>query len=243
MSGKRKAVPTESNQSSKSIMVVAAHPDDEVLGCAGTIARHSSHGDTVHIVILAEGATSRAPTRDVKASSNKLGRLRAAAEESGRILGAKTVTLLGFPDNRLDSIDLLDIAKSIESEIEKRKPHTLYVHHSGDLNIDHRIVHHAAIIATRPTTTNCVKKVLSYEVASSTEWVPPGSGAVFQPNVFVDIDEYMEAKINALKAYECEMRQWPNARSIESVINNCKMRGSQVGVRAAEAFALLREVV
>ena len=226
----------------KTILIVAAHPDDEVLGCGGTIARHSDAGDQVHVLIVAEGATSRQQQRNRNQASDELSGLAQAAQQAGVILGALGVELLDLPDNRLDSLDRLDLIKQIELRIERHQPQVVYVHHAGDLNIDHRRLHEAVVTACRPTPGQPVKRLLSFEVASSTEWQPPGSAPAFQPNWFVDITAQWPRKREALEAYASEMRPWPHARSIEALEHLARWRGAQVGVAAAEAFCLLRHL-
>ncbi|MBW0167192.1 MAG: PIG-L family deacetylase [Vulcanococcus sp.] len=226
-----------------SVLVVAAHPDDEVLGCGGTIARHADAGDQVHVLIVAEGATSRQVQRDRDQLTEVLSDLAMAAKRAGTILGAKDVELLHLPDNRLDSLDRLDLIKRIEEPIERLKPQVVYVHHAGDVNVDHRRLHEALITACRPTPGQAARRLLSFEVASSTEWQPPGSAPAFQPNWFVDISAHWKRKREALEAYASEMRPWPHARSIEALEHLARWRGAQVGVEAAEAFCLLRQLV
>ena len=227
---------------SETVLVLAAHPDDEVLGVGGTIARHAAAKDRVHIVIAAEGATSRDVTRNAAAREHEIDALQSAAREAARILGAKSVRFLGFPDNRCDSVDRLDVIKAVEGVIAELRPGTVYVHHAGDVNIDHRILHEAAITACRPQPRHCVKRLLGFETVSSTEWGPPASFAAFQPTVFLDISSHWAKKRAALRAYQSEMRAWPHARSIEAVEHLGRWRGASVGVSMAEAFVLLREV-
>jgi len=224
------------------ILVIAAHPDDEVLGCGGSIARHADAGDHVQVLIVAEGATSRQQQRDRGQVDTELSDLAFAAQKAGEILGATGVELLDLPDNRLDSIDRLDLVKLIEARIERYQPQIVYTHHVGDVNIDHRRLHEAVVTACRPTPGHFVKRLLSFEVASSTEWQPPGSAPAFQPNWFVDITDQWERKRLALEAYASEMRPWPHARSIQALEHLAGWRGAQVGVEAAEAFCLLREL-
>lgn len=225
------------------VLVVAAHPDDEVLGCGGTIARHADAGDQVHVLIVAEGATSRQEKRDRLQACKELSGLALAAQTAGSILGAAGVELLDLPDNRLDSLDRLDLIKHIEQHIERHEPQVVYVHHAGDVNVDHRRLHEAVVTACRPTPNQPVQKLLSFEVPSSSEWQPPGSGAVFQPNYFVNISAQWQRKHEALMAYSSEMRPWPHARSLEAVEHLARWRGAQVGIETAEAFCLLRHVV
>jgi LmbE family N-acetylglucosaminyl deacetylase len=211
----------------RSVLIIAAHPDDEVLGCGGTIARHAD-------------ATSRQALRDRNQVADELSHLAQAAQTAGAILGVANVELLDLPDNRLDSLDRLDLIKRIEEGIARHQPQVVYVHHAGDLNIDHRRLHEAVVTACRPTPGQPVRRLLSYEVASSTEWQTPGSALSFQPNWFVDITGQWVRKRQALEAYAAEMRPWPHARSIEALEHLARWRGAQVGVEAAEAFCLLR---
>ena len=224
------------------VLVVAAHPDDEVLGCGATIARHADRGDNVRILIAGEGVTSRQFKRDKSLLTDSLSDLADSAEQAKAVLGAQKVVLLGLPDNRLDSLDRLDLIKAVELQIEIFKPHTVYVHHAGDVNVDHRRLHEAVITACRPIPGHAVRRLLTFEVPSSTEWQPPTSAPAFHPNWFVDISEYWGRKREALLAYTSEMRPWPHARSIEAVEHLARWRGAQVGVEAAEAFCLLRQL-
>lgn len=230
------------DQKSKDVMVVAAHPDDEVLGCGGTIARHVASGDRVHILIAAEGITSRQLKRNRTKSMQNLKELAKSTVLACEILGAKGVKQMNLPDNRLDSIDRLDLIKMIEQSIETIKPHTVYVHHYGDVNIDHRRLNEAVITACRPTPGHSVQKILSYEVPSSTEWQPPGGLPIFQPNWFVDISKQWSLKRRALEAYSSEMRPSPHPRSMDAVEHLARWRGAQVGIDLAEAFCLLRHI-
>jgi len=222
------------------ILVVAAHPDDEVLGCGGSMARWSREDHEVHVLIMAEGATSRDAQRNRGERSEELAGLELAAKEAGRILGVSSVTLLDMPDNRMDSLDRLDVIKAIEREIDKVKPEMVVTHHAGDVNIDHRIIHEAVVTACRPQPVSCVRRVQSFEVPSSTEWQPAGSAPQFNPNCFVDISQTLELKMKALEIYNSEMREWPHSRSLQAVEHLARWRGASVGCEAAEAFQLLR---
>ena len=228
--------------SHRSVLIVAAHPDDEVLGCGGTIAAYSDLHIPVHILIVAEGATSRQQHRNRSQASSELLSLKTAAENSSVLLNAASLELLDLPDNRLDSIDRLELVKLIETRIQHLKPDVVYVHHSGDLNIDHRRVHEAVITACRPTPSQPVRALFSYEVASSTDWQSPASAIPFQPNYYVNIAKHLPIKIQALEAYSAEMRQWPHSRSVQALEHLARWRGAQVGYEAAEAFCLLRHL-
>ncbi|MDD2367118.1 MAG: PIG-L family deacetylase [Desulfuromonadaceae bacterium] len=227
----------------KKVLVVAAHPDDEVLGCGGTIARHTNTGDEVHVIILAEGITSRDKVRMREDRNGELSELAKAAHTANEILGVKSLTIHNLPDNRLDSVDLLDLVKLVEGCIQTIKPDILYTHHVGDVNIDHRRIHEAVVTATRPQPGQTVKTLLFFEVQSSTEWQPPGSAQAFVPNWFIDISLTLELKMKALTVYETEMRLWPHSRSCRAVEHLARWRGAIVGCQAAEAFILGRQII
>jgi len=222
-------------------LIIAAHPDDEVLGCGGSIAKWVKEGHEVHVLIMAEGATSRDKHRDRASRKETLSILAQSAKRAAEILGVQSVELLEYPDNRMDSVDLLDVVKTIEDYVEKLKPEVVVTHHSGDLNIDHQIIHQAVTTACRPQPGHPVKCILSFEVPSSTEWQLPTVGSPFIPNWFEDISETLELKIKALEAYQSEMRKWPHSRSIKAVEHLARWRGASMGCEAAESFILLRK--
>lgn len=223
------------------VLIVAAHPDDEVLGCGGTMAWHAARGDEVAVLILAEGATSRAGTSP-KEGKRAVSALAQAARRASESLGAKRVELLGFPDNRMDTVSRLEIVQAVERHVESWRPEIVYTHHSGDLNVDHQIAHESVATACRPSPGQYVKRILCFEVPSSTEWRLPGSSAAFQPNWFVDITPHLDSKLSALREYETEMRPWPHARSIEAITHLARWRGPSAGLEAAEAFMLARSI-
>jgi len=228
----------------KTILTIAAHPDDEILGCGGTIARFTEEENEVHILILAEGLTSRDLKRDRIVKTDELSALAKAAKLASEELGVKSLELFDFPDNRMDSIDRLDIIKVIERKIEEVHPHTVFTHFGNDLNIDHRITNDAVVTACRPMPSQVVKELYFFEVSSSTEWQVGQSGYAFYPNYFVTLSEtQIEKKVNALKKYESEMRAFPHARSIEAVRALAKWRGASIGVNLAEAFMVGRLIV
>ena len=222
-------------------LVIAAHPDDEILGCGGSIARWSEEGHDVHLLIMAEGETSRDEKRDTSNKIDQLKSLKQAGLKASKKVGAKSIEFLDFPDNRMDSVDLLDVIKHIEKKVNQIKPTVLITHHIGDLNIDHLIIHKAVMTACRPEVHKSVKKILTFEVNSSTEWNSPGSND-FSPNLFIDITNFIEQKLTALSYYESEMRKEPHPRSIEGVKNLAKLRGYSVGLDYAESFMVIREI-
>lgn len=222
------------------VLVVAAHPDDEVLGCGGTIAGLAAQGHEVHVHILAEGATSRWAEREA-ADPSAVEALGGEAVRAGEILGAADVVLHGMPDNRLDTVPLLDVVKVIEAAVQLAKPEVVYTHHGGDLNIDHAIVHRAVLTATRPLGATPVRDVLAFEAPSSTEWSFQRFGA-FNPNVFVDICDTLDLKLRAMACYESEGRAFPHPRSAEALVAIANRWGSVAGCRSAEAFELVRSI-
>ena len=223
-------------------LVIAAHPDDEVLGCGGSIAKWVKNGHEVHVLIMAEGATSRDKHRDRASRKETLSILAQSAKRAAEILGVETIELLDYPDNRMDSVDLLDVVKTIEDYTEKLKPDVVITHHAGDLNIDHQITHQAVITACRPQPGQAVKRILSFEIPSSTDWQSPNDGRPFVPNWFEDITDTLPMKMKALEAYQSEMRPWPHARSIKAVEHLARWRGASMGIEAAEAFMLVRNI-
>ncbi len=227
----------------KSVLVVAAHPDDEVLGCGATIAKHAKAGDAVHVLILAEGLTSRDAVRDKAKHKAGLSALTFSAQKANRLLGVRSLFFEGFPDNRMDSVDRLDIVKAIEAVKKKVKPVIIYTHHADDVNIDHRCVHDAVTAACRPQPRETVKTLLFFETPSSTEWQMRGKRGVFHPNWFEDVSSTLSVKMKALKAYHSEMRPWPHARSYRAIESLARWRGSSMGTQAAEAFVLGRNSV
>lgn len=221
--------------SHSSILVVAAHPDDEVLGCGGTIARHCEAGDRVTVLILADGVTSRTSNAGTELEERK-----GAAECANKILGVHDLIMLAYPDNRMDDSTLLEVVKDIEQVIARCRPDTIYTHYAGDVNIDHRRVHDAVVAACRPQPGHCVRRVLFCETPSSTEWRPPASHSAFAPNWFVDISRTLNVKLRALAAYQDELREFPHPRSLRAIEHLAGWRGAIVGVAAAEAFELGR---
>ena len=216
---------------SRSVLVVAAHPDDEVLGCGGTLARHAAAGDLVRILFLADGVSARHDDAD---AAKRI----VAAREAAAILGAEDPVHLGLPDNRLDTLPLLDLIQPVEAAIREHAPEIVYTHHGGDLNVDHRIAHQAVVTACRPQPSSAVKEIYAFETLSSTEWQTWGDR--FLPQHWVDIAPFLERKLEALKAYGDEMRPFPHTRSFEGVEALARSRGTAVGVAAAEAFSVVR---
>ena len=221
------------------MLVVAAHPDDEILGCGATMAKHARHGDRVHVLLLAEGMTSRRwPSPPTAEDRRALEKLAEATRRANRIVGSTSVEWGGFPDNRMDSIDLLTVVKRVETAVERFRPEIVYTHHAHDVNIDHRITHEAVLTACRPIPAHCVKRLLYFEVVSSTHWRTPPR--VFSPAWMTDVSRTLPAKLKALHAYALEMRPWPHARSYRAVEALARWRGSVVGCKASETIEVGR---
>jgi LmbE family N-acetylglucosaminyl deacetylase len=212
------------------VLVVAPHGLDEVLGCGGTIALNATAGRTVHVLVLCGDGTGHD------------GRRREAAAQAATILGAEPPRFAGFPENRGDTLALGEFVSVIERTVSELKPGTVYVSHGGNLNIDHQTAFRACATALRPMPGSPVIDFCAYEIPSSTDWAPPGFGEPFQPNRFVDITSVLERKMRALNAYSFDMRPEPHARSMAAVANLARCRGASVGLVAAEAFAVLRQI-
>ena len=225
----------------KKVLIIAAHPDDEVLGCGGTIAKLSEQGEDVHILILATGLTSRVGF-DMEKDADALKIHFERACRAGAFLGAKNVNFAGFPDQKMDTLSLLEVTQRIEAEIESIKPQTIFTHHGGDLNMDHVITFRATLTATRPIAGSVVRSVYAYEVPSSTEWAFQKFEPKFQPNFFHDITETLPKKIQAMQIYESEARDFPHPRSSQALQAIAHRWGSVVGLDAAEAYEVIWKI-
>jgi LmbE family N-acetylglucosaminyl deacetylase len=219
------------------ILIVSAHPDDEVLGCGGTVARLVKEGYQAYTLILGEGITSRDEKRDRAKRETEIQKLKDQAKKANKIIGVEEVFMYDFPDNRFDTVPLLDIVKVIEKIKNDIKPDIIFTHYGKDLNIDHQITYKAVITATRPVVGEPVKEIYSFEVPSSTEWNFPLS---FSPDVFFDISETMDIKIKALEEYKTELREYPHPRSLEGIKINAQSWGLKIGVKYAEVFKCIR---
>jgi LmbE family N-acetylglucosaminyl deacetylase len=223
------------------ILVVAAHPDDEVLGCGGTLAYHARRGAEIEVLILGEGVTSRYDRRE-SAPAAEVRRLHERAVRAGRAVGARRVRVGDLPDNRFDAVPFLEIVKRIERSVSAFRPDTIYTNHEGDLNVDHELTCRAVLTAARPLPESPVRRIYSFEVLSSTEWRGPSRGNAFLPNRYVDVTRTFGRKLAGLKHYAEEMRAYPHPRSVRAVTALAERRGSESGLERAEAFSLLRDV-
>jgi len=218
----------------RKILVVAAHPDDEVLGMGATLCAHRDLGDKISILLLANGEDSRDKTNDPK---KRFGQAKAVAKR----LRAK-LYLEDFPDNQFDAVPLLIIAKAIEKIISKVQPDLVYTHHIDDLNVDHRISCQAVLTACRPQPKFCVSEILSFEVLSSTEWQKRDYRS-FMPNHYVDVSTLIAEKKILMGHYAHELRKYPHPRSLEGIDILAKYRGIEVGLPWAEAFHIIRKII
>lgn len=221
------------------VLVIACHPDDEVLGCGGTISRFIHEGKAVRVLILTDCLAPR------KTDAERA-ELRLATIEAGMVLGLTDIVFadIGFAEKkRFDELPFKEIILPIEKQIDEYKPDIVFTHHRGDLNTDHQIAFKATIAACRTFRPHRVSKILCYEVPSSTEQAPAFPEYSFQPNVFVDISNYLEQKIESLGCYTQELNQFPHPRSLENVSNVAKVWGSKCGTNAVEAFELVRELI
>lgn len=225
----------------RNVLVVAAHPDDELLGAGATVRRLVNEGATARALILAEGITSRSDHRE-DADSAELAELRQDAQAASKVIGYESLDLCGFPDNRMDQLDLLDVIKAVSGYIDRYRPTAIFTHHAGDLNIDHEIVCRAVLTACRPVGDDPVKRIYAFETPSSTEWNYVYANS-FCPNVYFDVTETLECKIEGMSKYRSESATFPHPRSAEALRALAAYRGSNVGCSYAEAFMLLREVM
>jgi LmbE family N-acetylglucosaminyl deacetylase len=226
----------------KSVLVVAAHPDDEVLGCGGTIAKMIQFGVDVQILFLADGVYSRDNSKESDLEE-ELSHRKTSALNACKILGTQNVIFGDFQDNEMDKYSLLTITKKLETVINKFQPDAIFTHHVGDVNIDHQLTHKAVVTACRPQKNCSVKSIFTFEILSNTEWQLPSNNLVFAPSYFIDITSTLQLKINALKQYSFEMREWPHPRSIRAVQVLSNLRGSCIGTDAAEAFMVGRIII
>jgi LmbE family N-acetylglucosaminyl deacetylase len=225
------------------VLVIGAHPDDEVLGVGGTIVRHVQAGDRVYVYLLTDGHTSRYndPQRAGEESVDVVAR-RNSAVQAAAVLGVKSVEFARLADQRLDALALVDVVKNIEHVAERIAPEVVYTHHRGDVNSDHRVAFTASMTAFRSVGSTYPRRLLCYETVSSTEWSGPFPELAFAPNLLVDISAVLERKIEAMRAYAQELRPFPHPRSLEGLRLTAARWGSTVGTQAAEAFVVVREV-
>jgi LmbE family N-acetylglucosaminyl deacetylase len=225
-------------EGSRKILVVAAHPDDETLGAGGTIARFAQQGSEVSVCVVCDGVTAR---------HSEVDRQKECAEQACDVLGVSRVMFCDLPDQRLDGLSLVDVIGPIERCVAETRPDIVMTHFEGDVNQDHGVVFNATMVATRPAPGTSVRTVLCYETASSTEWAAPLAGKTFAPNLYVDITDTLDKKVEAMAVYAnthvSELKPYPHPRSLEAVEIYARRHGVTVGAEAAEPFMLVRGVI
>ncbi len=222
---------------SKRILIVAAHPDDEVLGCFGTVANFIKHGWEAYSLILSCGKTSRGTECE-----SEIEQLQAEMDLANSLIGISKVFQRDFPDNSFDTVSLLSIVKEIEKIKCELKPEIIFTHSASDMNIDHQLTHKAVLTATRPMQDECVKTIYSMEIPSSTEWGCFEAANAFVPNVFFDVCDTIDLKIDAMSKYKSELRQYPHPRSLQHIKELARVNGAKVGLGYAESFMLIRSI-
>lgn len=218
------------------VLVIAPHPDDEVLGCGGTIARHVSEGGEVYLCVVTKAYSPEWSEAEVEEKKQEV--LRA-----NKLLKIKQAFFLDFPTVKLDTMPQKELNDSIARVIAEVKPEVVYIPHKGDVNKDHRLVFEAAMVALRPLRGSTVSRILCYETLSETEWGATDTEGFFIPNVYINIAGTLELKLEAMSVYRTELKDYPHPRSLEALRILAGKRGSEAGFVAAEAFMLVREIV
>jgi len=217
------------------VLVIAAHPDDELLGVGATVARHVKDGDSAAVLIVSEGASSRyAEGQDSV--------LRRSAEEAGKVLGIGSIEFLGLPDQKLDAMPILEVVQPVEEAVAHHRPDVVYTHHWGDLNRDHRVVSEAVLVACRPVSPHAPRQLLYFETPSSTEWGLADPGATFAPTLFVDVTATIDAKLEAMACYQTELRPEPHPRSLSALRARAAYWGQFAHTAYAEPFVVARVI-
>lgn len=219
----------------QNILVIAPHPDDEVLGCGGIMKKYTEAGAQLHVLVISRGTPKFY-------NDERIDNVRKEAKEAHHILGVKETIFLDFPAPELDTISVSEISRAIAKVIKKLSIHIVYLPHRGDIHHDHRIVFNAGLVACRPVGQYSVKEIYTYETLSETEWAAPFGDDAFIPTNFVNITEQIDAKLEAFKCFKSQIRPFPNSRSLETIEALAKFRGSTVGFERAEGFALIRNI-
>jgi LmbE family N-acetylglucosaminyl deacetylase len=218
------------------VLVLAPHPDDEVLGCGGTICRHVAAGDSVFVLVATRGIPELYPDEAIEV-------VRSEARAAHAKLGVTETRFLDFPAPALDTVPRYKLAGAVSDSIRDFSPELIYLPHHGDIHSDHFHLHQAALVAARPLEGSPVKRILAYETLSETEWAPPQMDAVFYPTVFIDVSEFLQQKLDAMACFKSQVKAPPNARSLRNITALAHYRGATVACDAAEGFMLIREVI
>lgn len=225
-------------------MIVVAHPDDELLGLGATMHKLIHQTEvTTHVVILGEGLTARSDERDVEKWKEELQKHRDDIKAAQREIGYHSVSIYDFPDNRFDTVALLDLIKVVEKEKSDFQPDIIFTHHGGDVNIDHQRTFEAVITACRPMKDEITKTIITFETPSGTEWRASTDPRHFIPNWYMEVsEEDIRAKINGMEKYRFEKREYPHPRSPEALGIHAKNTGITVGCEYAEPFCIVRSI-
>ena len=218
------------------ILVVATHPDDEVLGCGGVMARYAAQGEEIHVLVVTRGIPELYSAKFIK-------QIRAELRAAHAVLGVKEAHFLDFPAPRLDTIPHHELADGIKRVIMRVCPQMIFLPHGGDLHVDHRSVHLATLVAARPMNSCQVEQLLCYETLSETEWAPTVGDNTFIPTVFMNIENHLDQKLQAMTQYRSQLKESPHPRSLDNIRALARFRGGTVGFNAAEAFALVRQMI
>lgn len=220
----------------KNILILAPHPDDEVLGCGATIKKLSDEGNHLYVLVVTRGSSKFY-------SDEKILNVRNEALQAHRILGVKQTLFLDFPAPELDTVPLADMSREIAKVITDFQINTLYLPHRGDIHNDHRVVFNAGLVAARPVSFCSVKEIYAYETLSETEWAAPFADDAFIPTCFVNVENSLNSKMDAMKCFQSQLKAFPNPRSLDSIEALAKLRGATVGFKAAEAFMVIRQII
>jgi N-acetylglucosamine malate deacetylase 1 len=217
------------------VLIVAPHPDDEILGCGGSIKKLISKKNKVWVLIVSRGKAEMY-------SDDKIRNIREEARCAHDFLGVTGTKFLDFPAPELDLLSISELSQAISIVIKELKIDTVYLPHRGDIHSDHKAVFDACLVAARPVNGNSVRRIYSYETLSETEWAAPFSNDAFIPDFFINISDVFSAKLDAMKYYKSQMREFPNPRSLKSIEALANFRGSTVGFNHAEAFMTIRVI-
>ena len=217
------------------VLVIAPHPDDEVLGCGGTIAKHVANGDEVYVCVMTKGFP---PVFD----ENIIAQGRKECQEADKVLGVKETIMWEFPAAMIESVPRHEFNAKIIHLIQSLKPDTVYIPHRGDMQLDHKLVVDACMVALRPKYDHIVKRIYSYEALSETGWDVPNVLNDFIPTMYSDITDYIDKKIHAMEKFQSQLDDFPNARSLQAIKALAEYRGATISVKAAEAFSVIREI-
>lgn len=219
----------------QSMLIIAPHPDDEVLGCGGIIKKITDHGNIVNVLVITRGK------KEIY-SDERIENVRKEARNAHKLLGIQNSVFLDFPAPDLDIISISELSLAISNIINKFKPVTIFIPHRGDIHHDHKAVFSASLVAARPVNNYLVKRIYSYETLSETEWAAPFGDDAFIPDYFVNISNELQFKLKAMKCFKSQIREFPNPRSLKAIESLAQFRGSSVGFDYAEAFMTIRVI-